>query len=110
MQFFLKYQTVLLRTLGALFILIAIMAQFWSTPSKKLTANEIAAANLARIEASVSGTSKSTAGKKKPDTSHFISKLKKQREKQLRYLTIVLMIFGVGALGYTFIKRDETPS
>jgi heme/copper-type cytochrome/quinol oxidase subunit 3 len=37
-----------------------------------------------------------------------MSKMKETQEKQLRYMLILSIVFGIGFLGYSFIKNDET--
>jgi len=107
MEYFLKHQQTILRTVGVLFLLLGFIIHFWVVPQKGLSQNERAAANLARMEASVTGSSSKTL-KKKSDTSKFLKKLKDTQEKQMEYITIFVMLLGAGSLGYSFIKkRDE---
>jgi len=106
-EYFLKNQQVILRTMGALFLLVGFVVHFWVVPQKGLSKNDRAAANLARMESSVSGGSSSKAGKKKSDTSKFLKELKKTQEKQMEYLTIIAMLLGAGSLGYSFIKKKD---
>ena len=107
MEYFLKHKEVILRTLGALLLLLGFVIHFWIVPQKGVNENELAAANLARIEASVKGSSSPQEAKKRADTSKFLQKLKSQQEKQMEYLTIVTMLLGAGALGYSFVKKRE---
>ena len=44
----------------------------------------------------------------KKDDTKFLEELKNTQAKQMRYLTIIAMIFGVGFLGYSFVKKKET--
>jgi len=106
-EYFLKHQQIILRTVGALFLLLGFVVHFWVVPQKGLSKNDRAAANLARIEASVSGKSSSKATKKKSDTSKFLKELKNTQKKQMEYLTIIVMLLGAGSLGYSFIKKKE---
>ncbi|MGB3962396.1 MAG: hypothetical protein WBK95_09190 [Sulfurimonas sp.] len=103
MDFFLKYKTVLFRVSGAVLLLFALIAHFWMTPKEGLSEVEIAAANVARMEASVAGSSQSSKAAK-PDTSKFLEKFKSTQEKQMEYLTIIAIIFGSGLLLYSFIR------
>ena len=105
MEYFLKHREVILRTLGALLLFVGFVIHFWTVPQKGVSENELAAANLARMEASVKGASSAKKETKKPDTSKFLQKLKSQQEKQIEYLTILTMLLGAGALGYSFVKR-----
>lgn len=107
MEYFLKHQQTILRTAGALFLLIGFVIHFWVVPQEGLSKNERAAANLARMEASVAGKSSTASGKKKSDNSKFLKELKETQKKQLQYLTIIAMVLGAGSLGYSFIKKKE---
>jgi len=106
MELFFKHKIVILRTLGAFLLLVGFAIHFWSMPKKGLSENERAAANVARMEAKVKGSSNKT---KKPK-SNFLEKLKKRQEKQMQYLTIFAMILGVGSILYTFIPKKEQES
>jgi len=103
-ELFIKHKTIILRSLGALMLLIGFVVYFWVTPKEGVSANEIAAANVARMEAKVAGGSSSSKSKSKHTESPFMKKFKETQEKQFRYMTIILMILGVGFLGYSFIK------
>ncbi len=106
MEYFLKHQTVILRVVGGLFILVGFVVHFWVVPPKGVSKNDLAAANLARMEASVSGSSKKASSKK--DESRFLNELKEKQKKQLEYLTIFVMVLGALSLGSSFIKRKES--
>ena len=83
-------------------MIVGFVVNFWTTPKKVMSANEIAAANLARIEASVHGKSV-----KKSSSAHISKALKATREKQMKYLTIFSMIAGVLFLAYSFLKKER---
>ncbi len=106
MKFFIKHQKVLLRSVGGVLILVSFVAFFWTTPKKGFSENEIAAANVARMEASIAGKSSATS-KKRPEKSPFLDTYKQTQEKQIRYMLIVMMIFGIGFLAYSFLKKDK---
>jgi hypothetical protein len=84
-------------------------AFFWKTPKRGYTENEIAAANVARMEARIAGEIGGNTQTNKPDTSPFLEKFQDTREKQIRYALILMMIFGLGFLVYSFIsgKKQE---
>ncbi|NCO00805.1 MAG: hypothetical protein GW906_03135 [Epsilonproteobacteria bacterium] len=106
MEFFLKYKTVIFRTVGSLMLLIGFVTYFWATPKEGYSESDVAAANVARMEASISGGS-STKSEAKQSSSKFLDELKNTREKQIRYLTIMAMLFGIAFLIYSFVKKDE---
>jgi len=108
MDFLLKNKTIILRILGSLMLVVGFAVHFWVTPKKGLTQNEIAAANIARMEAAVTNRGGQTSKSQKKDDAKFLETLKNTQIKQMQYLTIISMIFGVGFLGYSFIpKRDS---
>lgn len=104
MEFFNRYKTVILRTVGSLMLLVGFAVHFWTVPQEGVSANDRAAANVARMEAKVAG--KSTTTQEKENDSKFLQELKNTQAKQLEYLTIIAMLFGIGFLGYSFIKKD----
>ncbi len=108
MEFFLKHKTVILRTLGGLMVVLGFIVHFWVTPKEGFSEVEIAAANVARMEASVAGQSSSSKSAKQ-SSSEYLEELKNNQEKQMKYLTILSMVLGVGFVGYSFIKKEEEP-
>lgn len=106
MDFFLKHKTVILRTLGGLMIVLGFAVHFWVTPKEGISESDMAAINVARMEASVSGKGSGSQAAKQ-STSDYLEELKNNQEKQMKYLTIMSMILGVGFLLYSFIKKEE---
>ncbi len=106
MDFFFKHKIVILRTIGVLMLLIGFGVHFWATPKTRVSENEIAAANVARMEASVAGSSKSVKSAR-PDMSTFRKSLMSVQEQRTRYITILAMVIGVLFLGYSFLKKEE---
>ena len=107
MEFFLKHKTVIMRSAGALMLVIGFAIHFWSTPKEGISANERAVANVARMEAKAKGQSSSQSKSSKKSDTKFLDELKGTQAKQLQYLTIIAMILGVGFLGYSFIPKKE---
>ncbi|MBU0719765.1 hypothetical protein KJ877_00330 [bacterium] len=106
MEIFNKYKLVIFRSVGALMLLVGFGAHFWVTPKEGYTQAQIAAANVARMEASVAGESSASKKAAKSKDSPFLEEFKNTKEKQMRYLTIIAMILGIGFLGYSFIKKE----
>ncbi len=107
-DFFLKHKIAIFRSLGSLMLLVGFVAYFWITPKEGLSQNEIAAANVARMEARVAGGSGSSKKSQESSSSKILEELKNTQKKQMQYLTVIAMIFGVGFLGYSFLpKRDS---
>ncbi|MBW6487704.1 hypothetical protein [Sulfurimonas sp.] len=109
-EIFIKYKIVIFRTAGSVMLLVGFALFFWITPKEAMSENEIAAANVARMEASVYGSSSRTKQAPKPETSKFIEELKNAQKKQVQYLTILAIVFGVGFLAYSFIPKPKSDS
>jgi len=107
MEFFLKHKIVIMRSLGAVMLVIGFAIHFWTAPKEGISANERAAANIARIEAKVKGQSSAQSKSSKKSDSKFLDDLKNTQAKQLQYLTVIAMILGVGFLGYSFMPKKE---
>lgn len=107
MELFLKYQTIILRSLGAFMLVVGFAVHFWETPKKGLSENDKAAARVARMEAKVKGSSSSSKQSQEKDTSKFIEKMKSQQAQQMQYATILAMLFGLGFLAYSFMPKKE---
>ncbi len=111
-ELFIRNKIIIFRTAGAIMLIVGFVVYFWTTPKEVLSENEIAAANVARMEASVAGRSVSPSKPVKSSSTKILQELKNSQKKQLRYFTILTMIFGIGFLGYSFIKpkSKETTS
>jgi len=88
---------------GINFLLMALVLLFWAQPKEGMSANERAAANLARMEAQVQGNSKKTASV----ADNFSQSHEKHQQKQVRIFLILMVLFGVVFLGYGFIKKED---
>jgi len=104
-EIFLKYQKVVFRSLGIFMLIIGFASYFWTTPKKVLTPNEIAAANIARMEASVARSQGRSTKKVESSSAEILKHLKNTQEAQNRYLTIIAMIFGIGFIAYSFMPK-----
>lgn len=87
-------------------LLIGFVVHFWMTPEEGVSKNDLAAANVARMEAIVSGNGAATSQSKK-DASHYVDAIEKTQKEQMRYLTIIVMVLGAGFLGYSFIQKKD---
>jgi len=106
-EIFIKNKTMIFRIGGSLMLIIAFVTYFWTTPKEGLTQNEIAAKNVARMEARAAGGS-STKRAPKSSSSAIMKAYKDTQATQLRYVLIIIMLLGIGSLGYSFIKKEET--
>ncbi|MDT8339439.1 MAG: hypothetical protein RQ763_09580, partial [Sulfurimonas sp.] len=109
-EIFKKYKIIIFRVVGAVMLVSGFAAYFWMTPKEVASENEIAAANVARMEASVRGGSSSAKQNQEPSASKFVEELKNAQKAQIQYLTILSMIFGAVFLGYSFISKPKRDS
>lgn len=108
--FFLKHKVIILRFIGIIMLLVGFIIYFWTTPKEGLSKNEIAAANVARMEAVVARGSSGSVSKSQSSSAKILEELKNTQAKQMQYLTIIVMILGVGFLGYSFVKpKSDSP-
>lgn len=106
-EFFLKHKIAILRTAGSAMLIIGIAAYFWITPKEVASENEIAAANVARMEASIAGRPYAPATNPQSQASKFIEELKNAQKKQIEYMIILAIAFGTGFLAYSFISKKN---
>ena len=106
-EIFLKHKIAIFRILGSVMLIVGIAAYFWLAPKEVVTENEIAAANIARMEASVSGSSSASGKSSQPSASKFIEELKNAQKKQVEYMTILAIVLGAGFLLYSFMGKKE---
>ena len=95
--------------MGALMLVVGFAIHFWVTPKEGLSSNDKAAARIERMEASAStkGSATSKSSSRQKDTSKLLDRLKNSQAKQMKYLTILAMVFGVGFLGYSFMPKKK---
>ena len=92
-----------LKVTGVNFLLMALVLLFWSQAKPGMNENEKAAANLARMEGQVSTASQKPAS----STDDFKLAHSQYQEGQVEIFLAVMLIFGVGFLGYGFLKKEE---
>jgi uncharacterized protein YjeT (DUF2065 family) len=107
LEFFLKYKTVLLRFAGVFILVVGFTIHFWTTPKEGVSEMEIAAANVARMEAGIAGTNNAASKPKTQSSVKIMEELKSTQEKQIRYLTIFAMLLGAAFLAYSFVKPKK---
>ena len=106
MNYLKKYQKELFRIVGGFLLVVGFVVNFWVTPKKAVSQNELAAANIARMEASVQGKSTQKV-KKRADPSHIAKALKQTRAQQMHYITLFAMIVGALFLLLSFLKPKK---
>lgn len=107
LEFFTKHKTTIFRVGGAFLLVVGFIVQFWVTPKEGVSANDIAAANVARMEAQVAGSSKQQQKQQRSSESPFLKEYKTTQAKQMRYAMYLLMAAGVGFLAYSFLARKK---
>ncbi|QOY54959.1 hypothetical protein HUE87_01560 [Candidatus Sulfurimonas marisnigri] len=106
-EIFIKNKKLIFRSLGVLFLIVGFIVYFWTTPKKGFTQNEIAAANVARMEAHAMRSTGNSKKSSKSSSAKILEELKNTQAKQREYLTIVTIIFGIGFLGYSFVNAKN---
>jgi len=109
-EIFIKNRIIIFRTLGLVMLLVGFTVHIWASPKEVLIENEIAAANVARMEASVAIVKMSKKEAPKSEASKFIEELENAQNKQMQYLTILSMVLGVGLFAYSFISKPKSDS
>ncbi len=98
-------QILLSRSIGALLLVVGLGAFFWvnNSGTSMSLEEQRAAERVARMEAHVKGAGAASSAPIK--VSHAISYSEHTKE-QVRYMLILMMVIGAGALGYSFIKKE----
>lgn len=90
--------------MGANFLVMALVLLFWSQPKEGMSEDEKAAANVARMEAQISGNSQKEASR----PPSFMKEYKQTQKAQLRVFLILMVISGAGFLAYGFLKKEDS--
>ena len=106
MNFFQKHIVAIFRFAGVVFLLSACIVYFLNSAPKSLTPQERAIMNVARMEGQVKTQMRVEVNRPHSGT-HLSKGMKDSHEKQLKYFTILAMLFGVGLIGYSFIPKKE---
>ncbi len=106
-EYFKKHQHIIMRIAGASVLLVTLVIHFWSAPKEGASEAKVAAANVARMEASVVGSGVQSKTKS-PEKAPLMQKYIEEKEKQFEYLSLLAMLFGGGFFLYSFVKK-ETP-
>lgn len=110
-EIFIKNKIIIFRTVGAIMFLVGLVMLFWSEPNEiVLSENEIAAANIARMEAKVRSKSSDSKLVPKPDGSTFVEELENNQKKQEQQLIMLSMLLGALLLIYSFIPKAKSDS
>lgn len=107
-EIFIKNRIIIFRTLGLVMLLVGFTVNIWVSPKEVLIENEIAAANVARMEASAAVRRVSRKEPPKSEASKFIEELENAQNEQIQYLTMLSMALGVGLLAYSFMPKNDS--
>ncbi len=99
-----KNQKLAAKITGINFLLMTLLMLFWSQPKEGMSEEERAAANVARMEARVEGSS----GKSSPSNLNLMKKHQETQKAQLRVTLILMSLCGFGFLIYGFLKKDDS--
>ena len=98
-----KHQQKLSMGIGIMMLLIGTAMLFWDNRGNAVSDEErIAAERVARYEARMQAQMTGTVEPEKP---LFSTKFQERQEEQLRYAVILLIIGGIGFMGYSFYRR-----
>ncbi len=93
--------------IGILLIVASAVWLYWDMSKSAVSDEEArAAANVARMEARMSGQSASSS-QKAPEKPIFMDTYKAKQKEQLQYAIIIMMIAGMGFVGYSLFKRKN---
>ena len=96
-----KNRSLALKITGANFLLVTIIMLFWSQPKAIMGENAKSAASVARMEARAERKSPASS------SSSITRAYKKNQEKQLRVMLIIMALLGTGFLVYGFIDKPK---
>lgn len=96
--------------LGILLLVVSVAMLFWDNSGSATAEEERAAANVARMEARAKARMNGQPLPKEEPKPIFHERLKKRQEEQLRYALILMVIFGVGFVGYGYFRKEEKKS
>ncbi len=99
-----KNQKLAAKITGVNFLLMTLVMLFWAQPKTGLSDEEKAAANVARMEARVSGSNKQVSGKSNLD---IMKEHRQKQQQQLRITLIIMSMCGAGFLAYGFLKKEN---
>lgn len=93
--------------LGVLLLIISVAMLFWDNKSGVSQAEQRASINVARMEARAQARMSGKPLPKEEPKPIFHAKLKERQEQQVRYALILMILFGVGFVGYGYFKKAE---
>ncbi len=105
-EWFYVNQIMVSRFTGALLLVVGLGAFFWanSNESGVSVAEQRAAERVARMEARVSGAS-SAGVSEQESKANYRDVYSEHSKEQMKLMLIMIMLLGVGSLGYSFIKK-----
>lgn len=102
-EWIIQHQQKLSMGIGALMLIIGVAMLFWDNRGNGVSEEErLAAERVARYEARMEAQMTGTAEPEKP---LFSTKFQERQEEQLRYAVILLIVGGIGFMGYSLFRR-----
>ncbi len=106
-EWFRANQIMVSRFTGIFLLVVGLGAFFWvnNSGSTISLSEQRAAERVARMEARVSGASSSSVSQQRAKTNYTAAYSDRSKE-QMKFMLIIMMILGVGSLGYSFMKKE----
>ena len=106
-EFIKQHQKKLSMGLGILLLVVSVAMLFWDNKNGVSEEEAKTAANVARMEARAQARMSGQPLSKEEKKPYFMQKYKEKQEKQLRYALILMIITGVGFVGYGYFRKEE---
>jgi hypothetical protein len=100
-----RHQRWLSLGIGSLFLIIALAMLFWSNGNSVSREEQIAQANIERMEARMRGESPSSSGQSNKALEQFYE----SRQQQMQYLLIAMIISGIALMAYGIFNKKKRP-
>lgn len=93
--------------LGIVLLVVSVGILFWDNSGSASVEEERAAANIARMEARAQARMNGQPMPKEEKKPYFMQQYKEKQEQQLRYALIIMILVGVGFVGYGYFTKEE---
>ncbi|MEA3521495.1 MAG: hypothetical protein U9R50_00830 [Campylobacterota bacterium] len=101
-EWIIKHQRLFSLGMGSLLLIIALGLFFWTNESALSKEERLAQANIARMQARTEGANHTQS----VHASATLDTFYEGRDKQMQYLLIIMIIGGIGFLGFGFFKKS----
>jgi len=104
----LKQHSILItRVIGSALLFLSIALQVWTFSTPKLTANQRAEANIARMEASAKAAIFNTKMSEAKGGTNFLQQVRDVQKENTMNITIIALILGVFFLSFGFSNKKK---